>query len=106
MMNANLSQLNRTSSAFALSAAITVLFNTVLAWVKDAYEPLNAFMKAVSGHHWTTHGLTDVALFLILGIVFMNTGVADRINPNRLVVTVVGASLLAGLGLAAWFVLF
>lgn len=105
-MNANLPKLDRASAAFGLSAAISVLFNTILAWVKDAYDPLNTFMAHLSGHHWTTHGIVDVVLFLVLGIFFMNTGTADRISPDRLVVTVAGAVVLAGLGLAAWFVLF
>ncbi|MEO8652786.1 MAG: hypothetical protein ABI409_01545 [Ramlibacter sp.] len=100
------SQLDRVSAAFALSAAVTVVFNTLLAWVKDAYEPLNTFMAHLSGHHWTTHGIADVLLFVVLGFVFLSSGVASRMNPPRLVATLVGAVVAAGLGLAAWFVLF
>jgi hypothetical protein len=100
------SQLDRVSAAFALSAAVTVVFNTLLAWVKDAYEPLNTFMAHLSGHHWTTHGIADVLLFVALGFVFLNSGVASRMNPSRLVATLVGAVIVAGLGLAAWFVMF
>ena len=80
-------QLDCVSAAFALSAAVTVVFNPLRAWVKDAYEPLNKFMAHLSGHHWTMHGLADVLLFVVLGLVFLNFGAA-------------------GLGLAAWFVLF
>ena len=100
------SALDRVSAAFALSAAVTVVFNTLLAWVKDAYDPLNKFMAHLSGHHWTTHGLADVLLFVVLGFVFLNLGTAQRMSPNRLVGTLVGAVIAAGLGLAAWFVLF
>lgn len=98
--------LDRVSAAFALSAAVTVVFNTLLAWVKDAYEPLNTFMAHLLGHHWTTHGVADVLLFVVLGFVFLNLGTAQRMSPNRLVGTLVGAVIAAGLGLAAWFVLF
>lgn len=100
------SQLDPVSAAFALSAAVTVVFNTLLAWVKDAYEPLNTFMAHLSGHHWTTHGIADVLLFVVLGFVFLSSGVASRMNPPRLVATLVGAVVAAGLGLVAWFVLF
>ena len=97
--------LDRAAAAFGLAAAIAILFNTVLAWVKDAYDPLNRFMASLTGHHWTTHGLADLVLFAALGVIFLNTGVADRISPNHLVALLVGAVVLAGIGLAAWFVL-
>ena len=55
------------ASAYGLAAAITVLFNVVLAFVKEAYAPLNTFMAQLTGHHWITHGLADILVFLLLG---------------------------------------
>ena len=91
------------TSGFVLAAAITVLFNTGLAWAKDAYPPLNDFMKSLSGHHWTTHGLADLVVFLGLGFIFMNRRVAEKIDPNRLIGALIGAVAIAGLGLALWY---
>src|SRR3954470_23490122 len=54
---------------YGLAAAITFVFNTLLALVKDAWDPLNTFMAQLTGHHWITHGLADVAVFLVLGYV-------------------------------------
>jgi hypothetical protein len=96
--------LSKASSAFALSAAVTVIFNTLLAWAKDAYDPLNTAMAHLTGHHWITHGLADVIVFFALGGIFLSTGFAERISPNALTIRLVGAVILAGLGLAAWFV--
>jgi hypothetical protein len=96
-------KLSRATSGFALAAAITVLFNTVLACVKDSYKPLNTFMTSVSGHQWTTHGLADLILFAGLGLVFMKTGLAERIEAGRLVGVLVGSVILAGMGLAVWY---
>ena len=96
-------KLTAATSGFVLAAAITVLFNTGLAWAKDAYPPLNDFMKSLSGHHWTTHGLADLVVFLGLGFIFMNTRVAQEINPNRLIEALIGAVAIAGLGLALWY---
>jgi uncharacterized membrane protein SirB2 len=59
----------------------------------------------LTGHHWTTHGIADVLLFVVLGFVFMSRGTAERFAPMRLVQILVGSVVLAGLGLAAWFVL-
>lgn len=97
---------DRAIVAFGLAAAITILFNTVLALVKDAYDPLNKFMAQLSGHHWTTHGLADVVLFFALGLIFMNTRVAERLDSNRLVGLLIGSVVIAGLGLAGWFLFF
>jgi hypothetical protein len=99
-------KLGHASAAFVLAAAITVVFNTALAWVKDAYEPVNSFMQSVAGHHWTTHGLADVILFLGLGLIFMKTKVAEKIGPNRLVSILVWAVVTASVGLFVWFLLF
>jgi hypothetical protein len=40
-MNADTARLGRTSAAFSMALAITALFNTALACVKDAYRPLH-----------------------------------------------------------------
>ena len=90
-------------AAFGASAAITIVFNTVLAWVKDAYEPLNSFMASLTGHHWRTHGLIDVVVFFALGYLFMSY--KFRISGVRLAALLAAASVVAGGGLALWFVL-
>ena len=96
-------KLTPASSGFVLAAAIAVLVNTALACAKDAYAPLKAFMKSVAGHDWTTQGLFDLAFFAGLGLIFMNTRIAEKINPSRLVAVLIGAVVVAGLGLALWF---
>jgi hypothetical protein len=96
-------KLTAVTSGFVLAAAITVLFNTGLALAKDAYPPLNDFMKSLSGHHWTTHGLADLVVFLGLGFIFVITRAAEKIDPNRLIGVLIGTVVIAGLGLALWY---
>jgi hypothetical protein len=91
------------AAAFGLAAAITIVFNTVLAWVKDAYEPLNSVMASLTGHHWRTHGLVDVVVFFALGYFFMSRKL--RIDGVRLAAVLAVAVVVAGGGLALWFVL-
>lgn len=95
-----------TAAAFGLSAAITVVFNVVLAFIKDAYAPLNSFMASLTGHHWRTHGLADVILFLVLGWVFMSRGDHARRLTERSAVTLGTAAVLSCAALGLWFVLF
>jgi hypothetical protein len=89
------------SSAFGIAAAVTIVFNTVLAWIKDAYDPLNSFMASLTGHHWTTHGLADIAVFLILGWILMARHV--RLSGTTLAAALAAAIVLGGGGLAVWF---
>jgi hypothetical protein len=100
------SRLTPVTSGFALAAAVTVLFNTALAIVKDSSPPLNTFMVSLSGHQWTTHGLADLVLFAGLGFVFTYMRVGEKIGAERLVGVLIGAVAVAGLGLAVWYVLF
>jgi hypothetical protein len=48
--------------------------------------------------------LADLAVFLGLGFIFAKTRVAEKIDPNRLIGALVGAAVIAGLGLALWYV--
>jgi hypothetical protein len=105
-MNAESARVGRTSGGFALAAAITILFSTALACVKDAYKPLSIFMNSVAWHNWIMHGFVDVILFLALGMTFSKSGVADRIAPHRLISFLVAAVIVAGVGLFVWYAIF
>ena len=101
----NVQKLDHASAAFALSASVTFIFNTLLAWVKDSVPALNSFMASLTGHHWTTHSLFDLIVFVGLGFVFMNTGTAERMDGMQLVRVVIGSAVIGGLGLLGWFLI-
>jgi hypothetical protein len=98
-------KLTAATSGFVLAAAVTVLFNTALACVKDVSAPLKDVMKSLTDHDWTTQGLVDLMLFAGLGFIFMNTRLAEKIAPNQLIAVLTGAVLVAGLGLGLWYAL-
>lgn len=98
-------EFGRPRTAFALSAATAVLFNTVVACAKDAYHPLKMFMSSLSGNDWTTQGLVDVVLFFGLGLILLRIGWIERINPRRVMPLLVVAVIVAGAGLFAWYIL-
>ena len=100
------SHLGGVTAAFGWAAAATILFNTVLACAKDFYSPLNAFMKSLTGHHWITHGLADIALFFGLGLIFWGSGLTSRTNASRLIAALTASVLVASAGLIGWYLLF
>lgn len=97
---------SRSTAAFGMSAAVTILFNTALACAKDASQPLSRFMASLAGHNWTTQGIADLILFFGLGLLFLKTGSAEKIAPRRLISLLVAAVVIAAIGLAAWYALF
>jgi hypothetical protein len=102
-MNTDNAKLGRASAAFAVAASITVLFSTALAWTKDAYRPLNNLMNAIAWHNWITQGFADVILFFGLGQIFSKTSFTERIAPNRVILFLVAAVIVSGLGLLVWY---
>jgi hypothetical protein len=105
-MNGDNLKLGHSSAAFAMSAAVTILFNTALTFLKDAYAPLTQFMNGLAGQNWTTQGLADVVVFFGLGLAFSKIDLAGRVSPNRLISFLVSAVVVAGAGLFIWFALF
>jgi hypothetical protein len=96
---------DRIAAAFGAATAITVVFNVVLAFFKEAYEPLNRVMAQLTGHHWITHGLADILVFVVLGWLFAAGGIPSRGLSQGLVITVAAATVIAGAALAVWFAL-
>jgi hypothetical protein len=94
--------LDNAAAAFGQAAAVAIIFNTLLAWMKDAWDPLNTFMARLTGHHWITHGLVDLAVFFGLGFFLMSR--RSNWNGINLVIAVAVACLAGGGGLALWFV--
>jgi hypothetical protein len=97
-------RLSHTAIAYGIGASVAVLFNTLLAWVKDSYDPLNTAMAKLTGHHWTTHGLAVVLVFLIVGFALSRSHEDTLKGPYAPIVVLCGSVVLAGLGLVGWFV--
>ena len=90
------------AAAFGLSAAITAIFNVLLAFIKDSWPALNSFMAHLTGHHWRTHGLADVIVFFALGWFFMSRGSPNKLTTNSSVV-LAACVIVASAALGLWF---
>jgi hypothetical protein len=62
-------------------------------------------MASLTGHHWITHSLFDLIVFVGLGFIFMRTGTAQRMDGMTLVKVLIGSAVAGGLGLLAWFLI-
>jgi len=98
-------KLNPVTAGFVLSAGITAVVSSALACAKDVDPGLKSLMKSIAGHDWTTQGLVDLALFIVLGMIFTNAKLAKRVDPNRLIMILVGTVIVASITLTVWFAL-
>lgn len=64
-------------------------------------------MAAVTGHHWVTHGLFDLILFVILGWALSKAGGGQgvKISANGLVSCIIGAVIISGVLISGFYLL-
>ncbi len=92
------SEMGKYTVSFGLSFAITSVVSALLVILKESNEEgVLAWMKAATGHHWITHGLIDVILFLVLGWALSRAseGRGVKISVNGLVTCIVGAVVIS-----------
>ena len=92
------------TAGFALAAAVAVIANTFLVWVKELSPSLLAFMKATFYHHWIGHGLIIVVLCFVLGMLLSKTRLARHMSGTSLAWLVFIATALGALGIFGFYV--
>ena len=102
----NGSQLNASTKGFGIALAVSVVFSALLVVAKETNEGLLKFMKTVTVHHWVTHSLSFLGIFLILGFILSksNEGKGVNISDAGLLKTVVG-SIVLGAAIITFFFL-
>lgn len=91
-----------TVTGFGLSYAITSLFNVLLVIVKENVPGVEDAMKALTGHHWVSHGVIDLIVFIVLGFILARTNLANM-PATKLSNYVIGSTVVSGLILAFYF---
>ena len=103
----NHSRLSNNSTAFGISLAVAGLVNALLVSVKEKSPKVLAFMKGLTGHHWITHCLVIILLFVILGWILTRTngGEGIRVSAVSLTATVVGGVVLGALMIVGFYLI-
>ena len=97
--------LDKTTIGFGLSAAVVSIFNTLLVIFKELTPPFKNGMASAMGHHWTTHGVMVIVLFIVLGFVFTGIVKADSWGAEKLGNTLLWSVIIAGGALAAFYLM-
>jgi lipoprotein signal peptidase len=100
-------EIGKYARSFGLSFAITSILSALIVIIKESNEEsVLAWMKAATGHHWVTHGVINVVLFVVLGWALskLSDGQGVKISVNGLVGCIVGAVLISGLLIAGFYI--
>lgn len=99
------STLDKTTVGFGISAAVMIVFNTVLVISKELMPALKKSMAAAMGHHWTTHGAIVLVFFIVLGLVLSGTVKPDSMSGSALGKTIISAVILGTVLLAGFYLM-
>jgi ribose/xylose/arabinose/galactoside ABC-type transport system permease subunit len=94
--------------SFGMSLAITSVVSALLVVLKElSQNTVLALMKQVTFHHWFTHSLFILVLFVVIGWVLgrANGGQGMKMSANSLISTLVGAVVLSGLIIAGFYLI-
>ncbi|ABC76377.1 hypothetical protein [Syntrophus aciditrophicus] len=91
--------LDRATIGFVLSAGFVNVLNAFLVIFKELTPSFKKTMADATGHHWITHGMIILGLFVILGFVFSgiikpDCRVAEKLSQMILLSVVIGGGLI------------
>jgi len=88
--------------SFGLALAAACLFSGLLVVVKElSDETVLAWMKRVTVHHWVTHAIIDLVIFVAIGLLLTNV----KISSERLAKLIAGAVIVGGLLVAGFYLI-
>jgi lipoprotein signal peptidase len=93
--------------SFGMSFAITSVLSALLVILKESNEEtVLAWMKAATGHHWVTHGIFNLIVFVGLGWALsrLDNGQGLKITANILVICIVCAVFVSGLIITGFYI--
>ncbi|MBY4677593.1 hypothetical protein [Marinobacterium arenosum] len=93
------------TAAFGLALAITSLLSAILVVIKELnQDTVLALMKSATGHHWVSHGIFVLIVFLVLGWVLARGEVGSRLSGNALSAIISASIVLSALIIAGFFI--
>lgn len=93
---------DRFTYAFGLSFAIAALFNAALVIAKETVPSVLDGMNALTGHHWMTHSLLAMGVFVAAGVALL---LKTPGSVRALTLAVAGATILSSGVIAGYFLL-
>jgi Na+/H+-translocating membrane pyrophosphatase len=98
---------SKRSVTFGLALAVACVINALIVVVKEKNDAVMNGMKKITGHHWITHTIVVLAVFVIVALVLgrKNCGRGPEITADRLIKTVVSGVVVAGLIIIGFYLI-
>ena len=95
---------SKNTTSFGLSLALCAVLNALLVMAKERNKSVADWMQKITGHHWISHVLIILILFVIFGWCFAraNSGQGPKI-PVRRLTSIVFWGVVAGVVLVLGF---
>lgn len=89
-------RLSKYTVSFGLSFAIASVANALLVVAKEKSHAVQVWMQKLTGHHWVTHCVFVLALFVLFGwlLAKMNRGEGVKMDAGSLIKTIIAATAL------------
>lgn len=100
--------LSRNTIAFGLSLAVAAIVNGLLVVAKEmGPNQVLPWMKNLTGHHWTTHCILVLAVFVVTGFILTrkNHGKGPAISSGKLIATIVVGTLISIVTIAGFYLI-
>lgn len=97
------SAVSKSTVSFGIALAIASLVNALLVVVKEKSHDVQALMQRLTGHHWITHVVAVLVVFVGIGVV---PGLR-RSNPamGRLLGTITACMAISGLIIIGYYLI-
>ena len=99
----NKTNMNKYALGFGLSLVVTNLLNAVILVVKEVSSPVMNVMKAALGHHWTTHAVLLLFVFVVLGAVFSIYEVGAKWDSRKMMYYIIGSVIISMVIITVYF---
>jgi hypothetical protein len=97
--------LDKTTIGFGLSTAVMSILSALLVIFKEMTPPFKKAMAETMGHHWTTHGVVVLGLFIVLGFVLAGAVKPESWNAGKLGSTILWSVIMSSIAIAAFYIL-
>jgi len=95
--------MNKYSAGFGLSLVVTNLLSAVILLFKELSANVMSAMKAALGHHWTTHGVILIVVFVVLGFIFSGMKLGTKWDSQKMLKYIILAVIISGVITAGFF---
>ena len=99
--------LSKYTVSFGLSLALASVINALLVIAKEKIPAVMDGLQSMTGHHWISHAIIVLVIFVGLGWIFAqpNGGLGIKIPVNRLIGLVVSGIVGSGLIIAGFYLM-